>query len=354
MKIVTILGARPNFVKAYLISKELKNRNHEEIIIHTGQHYDYQMSEVFFKDLEIPAPNYNLNLRSTQINDMVHEIQEIISREKPDLTLVYGDTNSTLAGAVASFLNHVPIAHVEAGERCYDFEMPEERNRVIIDHYSTWLFCATENATHNLQREKVTTNIFFTGNLMHDSVLHNLEPIAANSVLAKHTIDSKKYVLVTLHRPQNVDSPETVQRLLRIFENVSFPMVLPLHPRTKENLTKFGLLDTFKDKFILTDPLNYLDTLTMIKNAKFVLTDSGGVQTEAFSLHTPCVTFLNETVWTDTVEQGWNKVVALDEKKAADAIHYFTHNNPQPSTSHIFGDGNAHQKIIDILERNEK
>lgn len=353
MKIVTILGARPNFVKAYLISKEFKKRGHQEIIVHTGQHYDYQMSEVFFKDLHIPTPDYNLNLRGTQINEMIKQIGAIIRNEKPNLTLVYGDTNSTLAGAISSFLNNTPIAHVEAGERCYDFEMPEERNRVIIDHYSHWLFCSTRVAIEKLNKEGVTKNVYFTGNVMYDSVLYNKDNLKKQTILEKFDLKPKEYVLLTLHRPQNVDSIDTIKILLKILQTVKYPIILPLHPRTKKSLSNFGLLEEFKKNVISTEPMNYLDTLAMIKNAKFVLTDSGGVQAESFCLNTPCISFLNDTAWTETVETGWNKIVALDEARAIQAIGDFSKTTPAVSSKPIFGDGTAYLQIIDILETHE-
>lgn len=354
MKILTVLGARPNFVKAYLISKEFKKRHHKEVIIHTGQHYDYQMSEVFFKDLRLPTPDYNLDLRSSQINAMVEKIGEIIKEEKPDFILVYGDTNSTLAGAMAGFLQHIPIAHVEAGERCYDLEMPEERNRVIIDHYAQLLFCPTEIGVKNLEREGVTKHVYLPGNIQYDSILYNKTKLEKHTIYENFGLKKKEYVLLTLHRPQNVDSIETVKILLKILKTVQYPMILPIHPRTKENLQNFGLLEEFKKIVTLTDPLNYLDTLAMVKNAKFILTDSGGLQVEAFCLHTPCITFLNETAWIQTVQQGWNKIVALDEKKAIAAIQYFSKTIPKSSKKNIFGNGTTYLQIIDTLENYAK
>lgn len=350
MRILTVVGARPNFIKAYLISQELKRRGHEEVLVHTGQHYDYEMSAIFFKELDIPSPEYNLGLKAGEINLMTKGLEHIIEKTKPQLSLIYGDTNSSLAGVLASYLSAVPIAHIEAGERCFDFEMPEERNRILIDHYSDLLLCATKTATQHLRKEKVGGRVYFTGNVMFDSVLFCLPKLCSKALLHKLDLKEKKYLLLTLHRPQNVDSKNSLNLLLQALRKVKSPIIFPMHPRTRKKIEEFGLLSKFSKIMKIIPPQSYLNLLTLLNNAKLVMTDSGGVQAEAFSLKVPCLTFLNQTTWTETVSFGNNRVVGIDRIKIEAALNHFDRQGFKKAPL-IFGKGYAHREIVDILER---
>jgi len=348
MKVLTILGARPNFIKAFLLSHELKKRGHKEIIVHTGQHYDFEMSEVFFKELKIPKPAYNLNLKGEQINEMIFEIGNIIQEQKPDMVIVYGDTNSSLAGAMAAWHHNTKIAHVEAGERCFDMEMPEERNRIIIDHYATWLFCPTEQGKIYAKLEG-KKNVWFTGNVMYDAIYHYRDSIEEKHSCNEYGLKPKEYVVMTLHRPQNVDSQENLGLILGGLRKTNKQILFSIHPRTKQKLQEYNLLKEYANSVRMINPVNYLTMLSLIKDSSFIITDSGGVQTDAYCLETPCITLLTKTGWKDTVDQGWNKVVGLDMQKLEDAICSFQ-TNPPSTHKNIFGEGDSHCKIINILE----
>jgi UDP-N-acetylglucosamine 2-epimerase len=348
MKIVTILGARPNFIKAYLISQELKKRHHQEIIIHTGQHYDFVMSEIFFKDLNIPKPHYNLGLKSDQINLMIDKISHLLKKTKPNLVLIYGDTNSSLCGTIASFINQIPVAHVEAGPRCFDMEMPEERNRIIIDHYSHWLFAPTISSYNYLKREG-KNHVYFTGNVMYDSLKQSLNIIKKNHILTNLKIE-KPFCLLTLHRPQNVDSELHLKTILQVIQSLPVKVIFPIHPRTKSRLLKFKLYKQFGSSCRLIQPVGYLDMLTLIFLSEYVITDSGGVQTEAYNLKRPCITLLNKSAWNELVENGWNRIAKMEKKDILNTVVSFQKKTPLPGNN-VFGNGNSYIKIINILEK---
>jgi len=351
MKLLTVLGARPNFIKAFLISRELKKRGHREIIVHSGQHYDYLMNEIFFKDLNIPKPDFNLNLRGEQINKIIEEMKNSIKKINPDLVLIYGDTNSSLAGAIAAFLNRKPIVHIEAGVRTFDLEMPEERNRIIIDHYSKLLFCPTKDSLDNLIKEKVAGKSYFTGDVMLDAVQYITEKNKLN-YYSTLKLFPKEYLLLTLHRQENVDNKDNLLKILSIFNSLeNYPIVFPVHPRTGKSLKQFGLLGDFSKRFLITDPLGYSQILSLVKYAKIVFTDSGGLQKEAFFLNTPCITFLRKSGWTKIVDSGWNKAVGLDKRKALDAFAVYKNSSPKPVKENYFGNGDAYLKTIGILEK---
>ncbi|MFC1667394.1 non-hydrolyzing UDP-N-acetylglucosamine 2-epimerase, partial [Candidatus Omnitrophota bacterium] len=322
MKIVSVIGTRPQFIKAYPISRELKRRGIGEIVIHTGQHYDYNMSGVFFSQLNIPKPDYNLGIKSIsntrQVALMMQSLERILVRKKPDLLLTYGDTNSTLAGALCAAHANIKIAHVEAGLRSYNKNMPEEINRILTDNVSDFLFCPTDIAATNLKKENIERGIFKSGDTMYDLYLEKKDLIMSKrNLLKKLNIRSKKYYLLTLHRPHNVDDRYSLKKLLNIINKLDSIVVFPVHPRTFKEIKKINLkLNNIK----LLPPQSYLDMLTLEKNALIIFTDSGGVQKEAYFSKTPCITLREETEWIETVSSGWNIVAGSEEKKILNAV----------------------------------
>lgn len=353
MKVVTIIGARPQFIKAAAVSRQLRSE-HREILVHTGQHYDENMSRVFFEELHIPEPDYNLGVGSgshgKQTGEMLIKIEEILLKEKPDLVLVYGDTNSTLAGALAASKMHLPIAHVEAGLRSFNQTMPEEINRVLTDHVSDKLFCPTITAVKNLSNEGITANVFNTGDVMYDALLYNVNIAEEKSTILRQLgLETKEFVLVTVHRAENTDNPGRLKAILSALAHGQVKTVLPLHPRTRNKIREFGLDDILKKNPLINciDPVGYLDMLILEKHAKKIVTDSGGVQKEAYLMKTPCVTLRQETEWVETVKAGWNVLAGTDEEGMVDRIKNF-----QPLTKwtdDIFGDGKAAQKIVKLI-----
>jgi UDP-GlcNAc3NAcA epimerase len=318
MKIISIVGARPQFVKLAALSKELR-REHQEIILHTGQHYDDELSQAFFSELSIPKPDYNLGIGSAehgeQTGRMLAGIEEVLLFEKPDLVIVYGDTNSTLAGALAAAKQNVPVAHVEAGLRSFKRSMPEEINRVLTDHVSSLLFCPTPTSVKNLKREGITKGVHLVGDVMYDSLVDHLKVAEKkSSVMKKLNLRNKEFYLVTVHRAENTDLKENLEKIARILASLDRKVVFPIHPRTKKKLSQFNLLDRLlaKHNLALIDPVSYLDMLVLTKNARYVLTDSGGVQKEAFFLGTPCLTLREETEWVETLENRSNQIVGLN------------------------------------------
>jgi len=455
MKVVSIIGARPQFMKIAPIIRELDRFNSchpspitiHHLLVHTGQHYDYLMSKVFFDELGIPEPDYNLEVGSashgTQTGYMLERAEQVLLKERPDWVLVYGDTNSTLAGALAaskiytstaqnitiygwdkkaplsinperntpafkpgmsrrvyyskelgvnSKLDAVTseqlsvsnlinsknpinarnprgyrplIAHVEAGLRSFDREMPEEHNRVLTDHCSDLLFCPTQTAVDNLAREGITHGVHLVGDTMYDAVLQFSEIARQRSTILQDLgLKPKGYLLATVHRPCNTDIPENLRNILAAFAEISEPVIFPVHPRTRQCMAKFGLsnarsalptplnLEAIQPgrnlKFI--DPVGYLDMLALEKNARLILTDSGGMQKEAYFFGVPCVTLRTETEWIETVEAGWNIVVGVEPKKIGEAVRGF---HPQGERSKVFGDGRASKRIVAILEGQE-
>ncbi len=357
MKIVTVVGARPQFVKASVVSAALKPVC-TEIIVHTGQHYDRNMSDVFFEELSIPKPAYHLGVGSGshghQTGEMLMKIEDVILDEKPDILLVYGDTNSTLAGALAASKLHIPVAHVEAGLRSYNMRMPEEQNRVLTDHISQWLFCPTQTAAENLKKEGVTNGVSVCGDVMLDSVLHFLELARKNpnktAIYEQLGITPKNYRLATLHRAETTDGGlEAVIRIFQAFEQLPQTVVLPIHPRTRplaeEAIQKCGF-----QNIRLIDPVGYLEMLLLTSGACQVMTDSGGLQKEAWFMEIPCVTLRQETEWVETLEGNWNVLAKLE---TADILNKALHTTVDPSarTAQPFGDGKASEKIASILAR---
>lgn len=321
MKIVSVVGARPQFIKLSPLSRELRKK-HREIVVHTGQHYDYELSRIFFSQLCIPKPDYNLGIGSdehgAQTGRMLKGIEEVLLFEKPDLVIVYGDTNSTLAGALAAAKLKVPVAHVEAGLRSFVKSMPEEINRVLTDHVSSLLFCPTPTSVKNLKKEGITNGVHLTGDVMYDSLRANLAVAEKKSkVIEKLGLRAKQFYLVTIHRAENTDDEDNLREIARILADLDRTTVFPVHPRTKKRLSEFGLLDALlsRDGLLLIDPISYLDMLVLEKSARCVLTDSGGVQKEACFLKTPCLTLREETEWVETVESGLNTTVGLRPEK---------------------------------------
>lgn len=366
MKIVTVVGARPQFIKSAPVSKALREFGHTEILVHTGQHYDANMSDVFFKELNIPKPDYNLGINSAShgamTGRMLEKIEDLLIREKPDWVLVYGDTNSTLAGALAAVKLHIPVAHVEAGLRSFNREMPEEHNRVLTDHCSDILFCPTETAVNNLRNEgftNIVTNssplipnpyslplVTNVGDTMYDAVLQFSEIARKQSTILENLkLKSKGYLLATVHRPYNTDVPENLQNILAAFLEIDEPIIFPVHPRTKQCLINSTLkIQNLKLRFI--SPVGYLDMLILEQNAKAILTDSGGMQKEAYFFGVPCVTMRTETEWIETVQAGWNVVVGANREKIINAVRSFKTGNPRPK---LYGDGRTAKKIIQHL-----
>ncbi len=353
MKVVTIVGARPQFIKAAPVSKELRKNHHQEILIHTGQHYDTEMSRVFFEELELPEPDLNLGVGSGthgfQTAHMLMGVEEVLQSEKPDWVIVYGDANSTLAAALAAVKLNVPLAHVEAGLRSFNREMPEERNRQIADHCSDLFFCPTKTAIENLAREGITRGVHLVGDTMYDSVLSFGDVARQRSkILEKLDLKPGNYLLATVHRAYNTDSPEALCSILSAFAEIKETIVFPIHPRTKHSLSGVnGALDLSQMPNVQSiKPVSYLDMLMLEQNARVILTDSGGVQKEAYFVGVPCVTLRPETEWTETVESGWNVVVGADQ---SDIVHAVATIKPPQARRLDFGDGDAARRIVKIL-----
>jgi len=355
-KICTVVGARPQFVKAGLISKELAGKC-REVLIHTGQHYDQQMSDVFFNDLDLKKPTYNLNIGSgqhgVQTGKMLQKIEAVLIKEKPDLALVYGDTNSTIAGALAAVKLGIPLAHVEAGLRSFNTQMPEEINRVLTDRLSKLLFCPTETAVQNLKKENIKAGVHNVGDVMYDlALIYGQIAEKRSTILTKLDLVPNSYSLLTVHRAINTDDPATLQRLLATLASTGKKMVFPIHPRTKKALSQLNLSakvkSLIKQNIMIIDPLGYIDMVKLEKNARFIVTDSGGVQKEAYFFAVPCITLRNETEWGETLRGGWNTLVGSDASKISRALGGAKKRQKQVK---YYGNGKAHQKIVKIIMR---
>ncbi|MGH8003428.1 MAG: non-hydrolyzing UDP-N-acetylglucosamine 2-epimerase, partial [Limisphaerales bacterium] len=304
MRVVSVVGARPQFIKLAVLSPHLRKK-HEEIIVHTGQHYDFELSQIFFDQLSIPKPDYFLEVGSDtnarQVAKMMSALDELLPRLKPDLVLVYGDTNSTLAGALSSAYNKIPFGHVEAGPRSYQMEMPEEVNRVTADHLAAYLFCPTPHKVQLLKSEHVRGKAVYTGDLMLDATLSFLPLARQNGLDSKLRLSPGAYTYITLHRAENVDTPARLEKAVRILEALKGPIVFPAHPRTRKRLEGFGLFPRLQKlkNLILIEPVGYLQSLALLDGARLCLTDSGGLQREAFFLSRPCQILRSTTEWTE-------------------------------------------------------
>ncbi len=342
IKIATIVGARPQFVKAAALSRQFaKSKEFEETLIHTGQHFDENMSSIFFDELGIPTPGYNLDIHGgghgEMTGRMLEKIEQILIKEQPDMLLVYGDTNSTLAGALAASKMHIPVAHVEAGLRSFNRKMPEELNRIVADHMSDLLFCSTRTSIENLSNEGITSGVFQVGDVMFDATLHIRErAMASSTILDRLNLAPGGYNVCTLHRAENTDSPETLKEMIDYLEKESeiSPTVFPVHPRTRAAMNRDGLVPK---NLLLIDPVGYLDLNRLLGDASTVFTDSGGLQKEAFFHSVPCVTLRDETEWVETIEAGWNRLW-----KGPDFV--------QPKTDiPDYGTGNASELIVEKI-----
>ena len=349
MRVVTVIGNRPQFVKAAAVSDRLRAGAHE-VLVHTGQHYDDELSRVFFDELGLPRPDHQLGVgggtNTSQTARMLAALEPLLAAERPDVVLVYGDTNSTLAGALAGAQAGVPVAHVEAGMRSYDRTMPEELNRVLADHAAALLLCSSERAAETLRLERVAGEVVVVGDVMVD-VAHLLAPRARARTGALETwgVESGGYLLVTAHRAGNVDDPVRLARLVELLLAVPGPVVLPLHPRTRARLEAAALLERLDGRVRLTPPLGYLDFTALLLHARAVLTDSGGVQKEAYLAGVPCLTLRPVTEWTETVDAGWNTLVDLDADAAVAALE-----RPLPAERPpLYGDGRAGERVVAAL-----
>jgi UDP-N-acetylglucosamine 2-epimerase len=348
MKVLTVVGARPQFIKAAPVSRVLRTK-HEEFLLHTGQHYDDAMSDLFFRQLSIPAPDRNLDvgsgLHGAQTGAMLEGIEAVSLEYGPDWILVYGDTNSTLAGALAAAKLHVPVAHVEAGLRSYDRRMPEEVNRVVADHLSALLLCPTETAVTNLAREGITAGVLMVGDVMFDAFRQNLDQARrVRSIFTDLGLTPGEYQLLTVHRAENVDEPEQLQAILRGVAASGRPTVFPAHPRTQAAMKTAGARVGANTRVI--DPVGYLEMLLLEDGAEAIVTDSGGVQKEAYFAGRPCITLRERTEWTETVSAGWNVLVGTDRDAIADAMRSF---RPKGNRPDLFGDGHAAERVVDAL-----
>ena len=357
MKIITVVGARPQFIKASAVSRAIATHyagQIEEQIVHTGQHFDDNMSKVFFDDLGIPAPHHHFAISGGQhgamTGKMLEAIEGVLLKEKPDWVLVYGDTNSTLAGALAAAKLHIPVAHVEAGLRSFNMRMPEEINRILADRISSLLFCPTETAIRNLKAEGVSEGLHNVGDVMYDVALFYRERAVSQSTLTDLGLATGNFALATCHRAENTDNPQRLGAILSALASLAeeIPVVLPLHPRTRKLVAKHGL-STFLTPLILTQPLPFLDMLALEQAAKLILTDSGGVQKEAFFCCVPCITMRDETEWTETVESGWNRLVSPDQKNIVTAAKEALLKPPSTKANAIYGDGRAAEQILPLL-----
>jgi len=351
IRIATIVGARPNFIKLSPVSKELR-KYFEEVVIHTGQHYDFEMDRIFFDQLGIPEPDYHLGVGSGnhgwQTGEMLKRIEEVLIKERPNIVLVFGDTNSTLAGALAAVKLHIPVGHVEAGLRSFDKKMPEEINRILVDHCSDVLFCPTKRAVLNLKEEGIEKWVHLTGDVMVDAVYQNIERAEmASKIIEKLGFKKKDYVLATVHRAENTNDPNRLKNITEAFLEIE-NLVFPCHPRTENFLKKYGLWEDLKRKTTLLKPIGYFDMLVLEKYAKKIITDSGGVQKEAYIMKVPCITLRDTTEWVETVEDGWNVLVGAEKTKILNAVKNFAPKGR--SYRHKFGDGNASERIVRLLE----
>lgn len=353
MRILTVIGNRPQFVKAAAVSRLLRE-THEELIVHTGQHYDDELSRVFFDELGVPAPDRQLDAgggtNTAQTARILALLEGVVRETEPGLVLVYGDTNSTLAGALAAKQAGFALGHVEAGMRSFDRRMPEELNRVLTDHASDLLFCSTDTAVENLGRESVAGDVHLVGDVMADVSLA-FRPLAElrSGVLTANGLSEGRYVLATAHRAGNVDHPGNLERLVALLEGLPGTCALPLHPRTASRLEEFGLRGRLEaaQHVVLLPPLGYLDFMKLAMHARAVLTDSGGVQKEAYLLGVPCVTLRDSTEWTETVAAGWNTLVGLDAGAAMAALAEPVPTGARPE---LYGGGHAAQRVRDVLD----
>ncbi len=351
MRVASIVGARPQFIKAAGVS-EILRRRHDEILIHTGQHYDDKMSQVFFDVLGIPPPDLNLGIGSGphghQTGRMLEAVERALMREDPDKVIVYGDTNSTLAGALAAVKLQIETAHVEAGVRSFNMSMPEEVNRIVVDRVASQLFCPTPSAVENLGREGIHEGVHLVGDVMYDAALKHKKVAREKRSCEDFGLRRGGYLLLTIHRPLNADAPERLEGILRAVASAHLPVLFPAHPRTQKVLDQSGIAQRMEGEIAIIEPQDYLTFMSLLMDARKVVTDSGGVQKEAYIFGVPCVTLRGETEWEETLTDGWNVLANGDTEKIVAAVQGRTPTRPRRS---VFGDGKAAQRIVEILER---
>lgn len=361
-KIITIIGARPQFIKAAVLSRLIRSDRWKdkftEILIHTGQHYDVNMSDIFFKQMEIPIPDINLNIGSgnhgRMTAEMLIKIEEILIKERPDIVLVYGDTNSTLAGALAASKLNIKVAHVEAGLRSFWKKMPEEQNRILTDHLSEYLFCPTQTAINNLKNENITNGIYHVGDIMLDASIyyskildikdHSYKEKLLNDCGFPDTMINRDFFLLTIHRAENTDDPIKLKEIFKGLNESDIEGLFPIHPRTKKLIATFDI--PIPTNVHLIEPVGYLEMLLIQQLCKFIVTDSGGMQKEAYFMKKPCITLRNQTEWVETVDSGWNTLVGTNMDIIKSAIMSINHPNLYPN---LYGNGNSADLILSNL-----
>lgn len=353
MKMMSIVGARPQFIKIAPLVKCISEKGHKSTIVHTGQHYDGEMSGSFFRDLGIPAPDYNLNAGSGthghQTGIMLEHTEHVLAKEHPDIVIVYGDTNSTIAGALAAAKMNIPIAHVEAGLRSFDREMPEEINRVVVDHISTFLFCPTSSAVMNLEREGILEKTYCVGDVMADSfAMERIRAMESSKIIENLHLVQGNYMVATIHRPSNTDNPEHLFQVLLALGDLDRQVVLPAHPRLSHEIASRKM--EVPKNVIITKPLGYHDMLRLLASADHIITDSGGIQKEAYMLGIPCVTLRNTTEWTETLQGNWNILAWKASGSARQRLRTAMLNSvPTRPRKDVFWPG-ASSRIVSILE----
>jgi len=372
MHVLSIVGARPQFVKAAMVVEAVRAHNRlattgnrlRHTLVHTGQHYDRNLSDVFFKQMPLPKPKYNLGVGSgthgEQTGKLLVGIEEVLLKERPDVVIVYGDTNSTLAGALAASKLGLKVAHVEAGLRSFNRAMPEEINRVVTDHLSDLLFCPTANAIKHLANEGVTQGVYLSGDVMLDAVLA-FRPIASkrSQILGKLNVEPNRYILFTVHRAENTDSETNLGKILELLAKIPHPVIFPMHPRTRHRIAELSSLQVLaatvakNPHVLLIDPVSYLDMLALESHARVVMTDSGGVQKEAYFVGVPCLTLRNETEWSETLEGGWNRLVDAGSAETFSLLDSLWNKNGQcpshPRNLGSFGTGHAAEVLVQQL-----
>lgn len=354
MKVLNVIGTRPQYIKLFPVCRELAGNGYENVIVDTGQHYDETLSQVFLEELDIPGVDYDLDVRSgshgEQTGRMLAEIEDIVEAESPEAVIVYGDTNSTLAAAIATAKLPPKLTHVESGTRSYNRSMPEELNRVMTDHVSDVLYAPTDRAVENLANEGITDGVVLTGDVMYDAIRWAREYVAGSDdegVMGELPVEPGEFVLATVHRPRNTDDGNRLKAILSVLDDHPLPVVFPAHPRVRNRIAELGLDAELGEDFHLIEPVGYLDFVRLLDGAERVATDSGGAQKEAFMLETPCVTLREETEWDETVECGWNRLVGADPDLIREAL---SENGERPPRPDPFGDGRAAERIVAALE----
>ncbi len=350
MKVFTILGARPQFIKASVVSFAFRDAGIKETIIHTGQHFDSLMSDVFFQDLDLPTPQHHLNIHSlnhgAMTGRMMEKIEELLINDKPDWVCVYGDTNSTLAGALVAAKLNIPLLHIEAGLRSFNRQMPEEVNRVVTDHLAQLLFAPTDLAVKCLEKEGIFQGVHLVGDVMMDALMHyRTKANETSDILERHKLNNNEYYLATIHRPSNTDERQRLRSILESFTQLDLPVIFPIHPRTQSLIEKMELSKYLTANSIVPiPPVSYLDMLVLESACRCIITDSGGIQKEAYIFERPCFTLRNETEWKETVDVGWNQLV--QPENLSEAVANFTRPSECPK---LYGNGDAAIKITEVL-----